>query len=113
MLLTANSVKATPRFIFEFLRSPYGMQQLLAFTSQTGVPAIARPTTSVKSLDIIVPSRPLIIAFDKLIAPLADREVANLSETRTLAAIRDLLLPKLMSGESRVKDAEKAVEAVV
>jgi hypothetical protein len=30
----------------------------------------------------------------------------------TLAAIRDLLLTKLMSGEIRVKDAEKAAEAV-
>jgi type I restriction enzyme S subunit len=31
------------------------------------------------------------------------------AESRTLAATRDLLLPKLMSGEVRVKDAEKLV----
>lgn len=33
----------------------------------------------------------------------------NRIESDTLAATRDLLLPKLMSGEIRVKDAEKIV----
>jgi type I restriction enzyme S subunit len=46
-----------------------------------------------------------------MIAPLFDRQIANDLESRTLAATRDLLLPKLMSGEIRVRDAEKAVEA--
>jgi type I restriction enzyme, S subunit len=112
MLLTADSQRATPRFIFEFLRSEYGVQQLLAFTSQVGVPALARPTTSLKSLDVVVPSRPILLVFDGLLAPLAEREAANISETRTLAATRELLLPKLMSGEIRVKGAEKKVQAV-
>ena len=33
-------------------------------------------------------------------------------EARTLAATRDLLLPLLISGEIRLRDAEKMVEAV-
>ena len=37
----------------------------------------------------------------------------NVEQSRTLAELRDLLLPKLLSGEIRVKDAEKAVEAAV
>jgi type I restriction enzyme S subunit len=32
-------------------------------------------------------------------------------ESRTLAALRDALLPKLISGELRVKDVEKSIEA--
>jgi type I restriction enzyme S subunit len=32
------------------------------------------------------------------------------SESRTLAALRDALLPKLISGEIRVKDAERFLE---
>ena len=39
--------------------------------------------------------------------------LTNRSESRTLAELRDLLLPKLLSGEIRVKDAEKAVEVAV
>ena len=34
------------------------------------------------------------------------------SESQTLAILRDALLPKLLSGELRVRDAEKAVEQV-
>jgi type I restriction enzyme S subunit len=46
-------------------------------------------------------------AFSKITGPLLDRIELNRSQSRTLAALRDLLLPKLMSGEIRVKDAEK------
>ena len=41
-----------------------------------------------------------------------ERAVSNALESRTLAQTRDLLLPKLMSGEIRLREAEKAVEAV-
>jgi type I restriction enzyme S subunit len=109
MLLRADRNKAPPRFIFEFLRSDIGLNQLLSFTSQTGVPAIGRPTTSIKSLDIIYPPRSTLAVFDKFLEPIVEREEMNLSEIRTLAATRDLLLPKLMSGEVRVRDAEKLV----
>lgn len=111
MLLRSNLKNSSPRFIFEFLRSDIGMQQLLAFTSQTGVPAIARPTTSLKSLDIILPPRAVLSKFDEMLSPLVDRESANISEIRTLTQTRDLLLPKLMSGEVRVREAEALVEA--
>lgn len=37
---------------------------------------------------------------------------ANVEESRTLAALRDTLLPKLLSGELRVKQAEKLAEAI-
>lgn len=50
-----------------------------------------------------------------LVAPLDamnDRIAAGRSETRTLAELRDLLLPKLISGELRIPDAEKLVEDV-
>lgn len=48
-------------------------------------------------------------AADEAIAPLFDRQIANNLESHTLAATRDFLLPRLMSGEVRVKDAEKLV----
>jgi type I restriction enzyme S subunit len=48
--------------------------------------------------------------FDEAVVPLFERIVANERESRTLAATRDLLLPKLMSGEVRVSEASAAVE---
>lgn len=47
--------------------------------------------------------------FTELTAPFFAKLRANADENRTLAATRDLLLPKLMSGEIRIKDAEKIV----
>ena len=46
------------------------------------------------------------------VKPLMDRLIANAHESRTLAQVRDLLLPKLISGEIRLQEAEKTVEAV-
>ena len=37
----------------------------------------------------------------------------NHLEIQTLVSLRDMLLPKLMSGEIRVKDAEREVEASI
>ncbi|MFQ5744952.1 MAG: restriction endonuclease subunit S [Acidobacteriota bacterium] len=44
--------------------------------------------------------------FDERVRPFLAHILANLRESRTLSAIRDALLPKLLSGEIRVKDAE-------
>jgi type I restriction enzyme, S subunit len=41
------------------------------------------------------------------------RAEANKAESRTLAALRDALLPKLMSGELRVRDAERGLAEAV
>jgi len=50
--------------------------------------------------------------FGDVVAPLFARVRANVDQSNTLAKARDLLLPKLMSGEIRVKEADKIVEAV-
>jgi type I restriction enzyme S subunit len=47
--------------------------------------------------------------FDELTNPLFRRIDSNRRESRTLATLRDTLLPKLMSGELRVRYAEKLV----
>jgi type I restriction enzyme S subunit len=51
----------------------------------------------------------VIEAFDTFTKPLTDRLFAACHESRTLAALRDTLLPKLIFGELRVKDAEEIV----
>lgn len=50
-------------------------------------------------------------AFDMAIAPLFDRLVSNAQQSRSLAHLRDTLLPKLISGELRVPDAERLIGA--
>jgi type I restriction enzyme, S subunit len=52
--------------------------------------------------EIALPPRSLAAAFNKKIRPLTDRIVANIHESRTLAELRDALLPQLLSGKLRV-----------
>ena len=61
---------------------------------------------------IVCPPGPLVEEFDALAMNARQRCEELLLESRTLAALRDLLLPKLISGEIRLRDAEKAVKAV-
>jgi type I restriction enzyme, S subunit len=51
--------------------------------------------------------------FEDTISPLMERIRNNLFESRTLAELRDTLLPKLLSGELRVPVAEKLVKTTV
>ena len=51
--------------------------------------------------------------FDVAIAPLFDQLVSNAQQSRSLAQLRDTLLPKLISGDLRVPDAERIVGAAV
>ena len=48
----------------------------------------------------------LLEAFNKLALPFINYRLSLGLENQTLAELRDTLLPKLMSGEIRVKDAE-------
>lgn len=59
--------------------------------------------------EVISGTAELFRRFDDSVMPLLNRVLANRAESRTLAQTRDLLLPKLMSGEVRVKDAEQLV----
>lgn len=59
----------------------------------------------------IVPPFEFITKFDAVVGPLIAQIEASLRESSTIAALRDTLLPKVLSGELRVKSAEKLVEA--
>jgi len=65
---------------------------------------------NMRRIPFVKPSPQLCETFSHKISPLFAHIRANTEESRTLAAIRDALLPKLISGEIRVKDAEKYVE---
>ncbi len=61
-------------------------------------------------LSVIVPWIDIIKEFENGVATLEQRLVNNTGQSQTLIQLRDTLLPKLISGELRIKDAEKFVE---
>jgi type I restriction enzyme S subunit len=65
----------------------------------------------VEETEVIQPPSEVLERFTELVKPIFDLWIGSLGESRTLAALRDTLLPKLISGELRVKDAERFVNA--
>jgi len=55
MKISCDTAIVNPQFVFYFLKSPQGQYLLLKNTSQTGVPAIAQPLTSLRSVPIPFP----------------------------------------------------------
>ena len=66
---------------------------------------------SLGELVLVVPPPKLQTACEELVGPWRDLVTSNISQSQTLTATRDLLLPKLMSGEIRLRDAEEHLEA--
>ena len=56
--------------------------------------------------EITLPNQTLARTFTKQVKPLFKRIVAAIHESHTLVAMRDTLIPKLISGEMRMKNAE-------
>lgn len=56
--------------------------------------------------EVVLPPESVATAFTGLVLPLIKRVVVGITESRTLAAQRDTLLPKLISGEIRLPDTE-------
>jgi type I restriction enzyme S subunit len=71
------------------------------------------PAAGVQQPAIVLPPSIFVQKFDEFARQVEARREEMVAESATLASLRDTLLPKLISGELRVKDAEKRVEALV
>ena len=60
----------------------------------------------------VIPNTVILEALNRHMQPLLERGLSLRVESRALAALRDALLPKLISGDLRVKDAETFLERV-
>jgi type I restriction enzyme S subunit len=61
---------------------------------------------------IVKPTKPVAEAFTRQVRSAIDRIISGIHESRTLTALRDALLPKLISGELRVRDTARFSEKV-
>jgi type I restriction enzyme S subunit len=99
--------RATPLYAYQFL----SLIDLAGFNAGSAVPTLNR--NHVHGLPAVLPPRDLVAAFDQLADGLMSRHRHNEVENETLAQTRDLLLPRLMSGELRVAEAGRAMEAAL
>ena len=66
-----------------------------------------------KALPVRLANKEVIRGFGKQASVIHQKAAHALEESRSLASLRDTLLPALMSGKIRVRDAEKSVEAAI
>lgn len=64
----------------------------------------------VSNISTVIPPSPLLDAFASVAQPVFLRVFANRQQAQTLATLRDTLLPRLISGQLRLPEAEGAIE---
>jgi len=65
-----------------------------------------------RNIKIVIPSPEIVAEFERKMHPIDQAIESNENQIKTLAATRDMLLPKLLSGELRVKQVEKVIENI-
>lgn len=95
---------------FVFLAAKHMVAKLQSLAHGSVFSTITRQTFD----SVYLPAPGIYVAkqFDLVASALFERMRANVAESHTLAATRDFLLPKLMSGEVRIKDAATLVGEV-
>jgi type I restriction enzyme S subunit len=100
-----------PRW-FGFVLGHVSSKRFVEYTDacSTGTKMPRTSWTDMARFEVVLPPEPVAEGFTRVMSPLVERIIAAIHESRTLAALRDALLPKLISGELRVKDAERIVQ---
>ncbi|HQI31552.1 MAG TPA: restriction endonuclease subunit S [Verrucomicrobiota bacterium] len=94
---------------FGFVLGHVASAEFVEYTNagSTGTKMPRTSWTDMTRYQVVLPPEPMAAKFSKMTQPSVDRIVASIHESRTLAALRDTLLPKLISGELRVPDVER------
>ena len=86
--------------------------EALSHLADGGAYPAVRPDV-VADTAVVVPPDDVLDCFSRIVRPMLGRYAGNERESRTLANLRDALLPKLVSGEIRVPAAVKRVETAI
>lgn len=98
----------TPEFTYLFLKN-FNYESL----GSTSSIATAVNSQTIKNIDILFPNKTTIDSFHSSVGNLFEKIKQNTKETDLLKQTRDYLLPKLISGEVRIKDAVKKIKETV
>jgi type I restriction enzyme S subunit len=96
-------------FLFQQLRDQVG--RLKASAHGSVFDTITHATFD--SLDVVAPDVATLAQYESTVRTLFVRILNGQQQSKTLAAVRDALLPKLLSGEIRVKEALEAFNVVL
>ncbi len=100
----------TPSFLLYMTNDPCWHARISGFSNGTTINML--PVDAFNLPSLAVPTVELVQLFTQIAKVIRQSNERMHAESKNLAEIRDTLLPKLISGEIRIADAEKFVEAV-
>ncbi|WP_052369149.1 restriction endonuclease subunit S [Serpentinimonas barnesii] len=95
---------------FVYLATQQMVDQLKSMAHGSVFSTITRQTF--EAIQRPVPPQAVLTEFEGLVTGCFDAILSSVEQSQTLAQLRDTLLPKLISGELRIADAEKFLERV-
>jgi type I restriction enzyme S subunit len=97
-------------YLYEMLKSQTIQSEIISrVTGSTGSRQRIKPK-EIAVLPCLVPPKTLIDFFCSQVGPWYENLLLNIRQSAILSSLRDTLLPKLISGELRIPDAEKFIE---
>ena len=97
-------------FLYFYVSHEKTLSELRNRGGKAAIPGINQ--TDVKTLKLIAPTKNLLDEFQTRVEPLLSKILANASLCNSLANLRDSLLPRLISGQLRLPEAEQAIAAI-
>lgn len=101
-----------PLYLFHWMRSEAFVRQINQVKGQTDM-ADYVSLRDQRAMRVQLPAPEACELFVRAVAPLDDQYDSLRGQSHSLTTLRDALLPRLLSGELRIPDAERAVSAVL
>lgn len=100
MFFTEMKLPNVAKFVFHFVKS----KDLASLNAGSAVPSMT--TDILNAMELPIPDADTFYRFENIVAPLYQAMQQNTQESSKLAELRDLLLPRLMSGELDVSSID-------
>jgi type I restriction enzyme S subunit len=104
-----SNERLSQEYLYFWLNSEFALAEMRIKGTGVAIPGLN--STAVRSLGVLVPPSSIIETFTNEVAPLVTQILSNAKQSRSLAVLRDTLLPKLLSGELQVPNARQLIEA--
>lgn len=111
-IVRADPAKASPFYILDAINSIQRKQQLLAL-AQGGATREALTKDTIGSFEIVLPPSSLMKRYDSVAGDLHRKREVLLRQIQNLRHTRDMLLPRLLSGQIEVDETETLNEETV
>jgi len=103
---------ASKEFIYCAFTTPKFKELLCQLVTGTSNSHQRVKPDGVSNMSAVLPPQEVLEVFADVVKPMFERIGHNLGKSQTLATLRDTLLPRLISGQLRLPQAEAALEAV-